>query len=195
MKLLIPPDYGIINMVAIDPGLNTCGVSIFELDTLNKNIVSISSFTIETEKLSDDSCLFLDLVSDRFVKIYKLCNCLRRIIEITNAKIVVSEAPFYNRLMPMAYGALLEVVSSIQKTVVSVSNDVQFEMYAPQLVKKHVGAAGKKGKDIIKESIEKIPHLLNKVVSDYSLLDEHSIDSIAVGHTYLEVRSGENVWT
>ena len=194
MQLLVPPDYGIVKMVSIDPGLTTCGISIFELNTLTHEIVSISSFTIDTDKLSDTSGLFSDIVSERYIKIYKLCNCITSIIQACDAKIVVSEAPFYNRFMPMAYGALLEVVSSIQHAVITLSNDIVFTSYAPQQVKMSVGAAGKKGKDIMKESIAKISHLFEKIVSDYELLDEHSIDSIAVGFTFLEMRSGKNVW-
>lgn len=193
-KMLVPPDYGIVKMVSIDPGLNTCGISIYELNTLTHEIVSISAFTIETEKLTDSSGLYTDIVSERFIKIYKLCNCIASIVSATGAKIVVSEAPFYNRFMPMAYGALLEVVSSIQHAIIALDNSIVFTSYAPQQVKMSVGAAGKKGKDIVKTSIEKVSQIFDKIISDYELLDEHSIDAIAVGFTFLEMRSGKNVW-
>lgn len=194
MSLIVPPDYGTIKMVAIDPGLSTCGVAIYELDTLNKDIVSITAFTIENDKLDDSSGLFLDIVTERYVKIHKLCNAICKVVQAVDAKIVVSEAPFYNRFMPMAYGALLEVVSSIQRSVTDISNDILFTSYAPQQVKMAVGVAGKKGKDIVKESIEKLLQVFPKIVSEYELLDEHSIDAIAVGFTFLEQRSGKNVW-
>lgn len=194
MLLVPPPDYGIIKMVAIDPGLTTCGVSIYELDTFNKKILSISAFTIDTDRLSDNSGLFTDIVTERFIKIYKLCNMLKTIIIASDAKIVVSEAPFYNRFMPMAYGALLEVVSSIHHAVVTIGNEIVFDMFAPQQVKMCVGVAGKKGKDIVKEAITKIPQVLDKIQSDFSMLDEHSIDATAVGFSFLELRSGKNVW-
>ena len=194
MHLEIPEDYGIVNMVSIDPGSNTCGMAVYELDTSTRTINSIMAFTIHVEKLNDNSGLHLDLATDRFVKILKLCNVIKNIIESTNARIVVSEAPFFNKLMPMAYGSLLEIVSSINRTVHETGNEIIFTSYAPQQVKMSLSAAGIKGKDVIKEKLMEVPEVYSKIVGDYDLLDEHSIDAIAVGYTFLVQRCGKKVW-
>ena len=55
MHLEIPEDYGIVNMVSIDPGSNTCGMAVYELDTSTRTINSIMAFTIHVEKLNDNS--------------------------------------------------------------------------------------------------------------------------------------------
>lgn len=195
MHLEIPQDYGIVNMVSIDPGSNTCGIALFTLDTFNKKILEVTAFTIEVEKLNDNSGLHLDLATDRFVKIFKLCNMIKKIIESIGAGIIVSEAPFFNRLMPMAYGSLLEIVSSINRTVHESGNELIFTTYAPQQVKMSLSAAGIKGKDIIKEKLKEISEVYTKLTGDYDLLDEHSIDAIAVGYTFLIQRCGKNVWS
>lgn len=194
MYLEVPEGYGIINMISIDPGSNTCGVAIYELDTGNKKINSIQAFTIEVERLNDNSGLHLDISTDRFIKILKLCSCIKTIIENSNACIVVSEAPFFNRFMPMAYGSLLEIVSSINRTVHETGNQIVFTSYAPQQVKMSLNAAGMKGKDIIKEKLKDIPEVYSKIIGEYNLLDEHSIDAIAVGYTFLIQKCGKGIW-
>ena len=193
IRLDIPNEYHIVNMVSIDPGLNTCGIALYRLDTIKKEIVSIEAFTIYVDNLNDDTGLIEDITTERFIKIIKLCNAIKRIIKEVDAKVVVSEAPFYNRFMPMAYGALLEVVSNINRSVYEVNNSIIFDSYAPQLVKMSIGAAGIKGKDVIKDKIrESILH--SKILGNYEMLDEHSIDAIAVGYTFLIKRCGYGKW-
>lgn len=195
MQLEIPNGYANVTMVAIDPGSTTCGVAIYNLDTEHKKILNISAFTIEVDKLHDYTGLYQDVTTERMIRIAKLKKCISDIVTSVGAKIVVSEAPFYNRFMPMAYGALLEIVSAINQTVHEVSPELVFNSYAPQMVKMTVGAAGIKGKEVIKDKLKSNLVLYPKIISDFDMLDEHSLDAIAVGYTFLIQSSGKDVWT
>jgi hypothetical protein len=95
-----------------------------------------------------------------------------------------------NKLQPSAYGPLVSVMTILQDALVQYCPGNPFYITQPQQVKKAVGVAGKKGKGVIKQAIEKIPELMEALKAGQTKLDElddNAIDSIAVGYSALKL--------
>lgn len=176
--------------LAIDPGTTKTGLSLFVVDTNKRLILSINSWTINVDHLKNDTGLPEELFSERFMRIYKLRNEMLRIYKRLNIHYVAYEGPFNNPRQPSAYGPLVQLQTMIHDALVTYSPGVPFFTLQPQQGKKAVGVAGKKGKGVIKEAIKTFPELMHGLENGNCLLDdldEHAIDSIAVGYCALKI--------
>lgn len=182
--LYIPEHYKTFSLMAVDPGVNNLGIAMFEIETRTGRILEIQIQSIVTDKLFSYYGMDRDFVSDRDIKLWKIGDCIERLCEIYQPSAFVNESPFYNRLMPAAYGSLNEVVYACRKAVRCYSPFVYIDSISPQGVKKGVQAAGIKGKDVIKERVFNIKELMDALDYDPLDLSEHDIDAMAVGYTY-----------
>lgn len=182
--LYIPEHYKTFTFMAVDPGVNNLGVAIFEIATRTGEILNISIESIVTDKLYGHYGMDREFVCDRDIKLWKIGDCIERLCDIYNICAFVNESPFYNKLMPAAYGSLNEVVYACRKAVRCYNPYTYIDSISPQGVKKGVGAAGQKGKEIMKDKVFAIRELMDSL--DYHPLDlsEHDIDAMAVGYTY-----------
>ena len=188
--MLIPNTPMVYTMIAIDPGSNITGVSRFDIDVRNKKILSIRTWRIDVNKLKNDTGLAEEMFSESMIRYYKLRNEFIRILHRENPHYVAYEGPFMNKLQPSAYGPLVSVMTILQDALVQYCPGNPFYITQPQQVKKAVGVAGKKGKGVIKEAIEKIPELMEALKAGQTKLDElddNAIDSIAVGYSALKL--------
>ena len=186
------PDYKapLFKMIAFDPGGKKTGVSVFLLDIPKKEIVSIRSWTIHVDGLKNDTGLPEEIFDEKVIRRYKLRNEIQRIFLEENPYQVCYEGPFMNRLQPSAYGPLVAVMTLIQDALISYAPGVPFMVIQPQQGKKGVGVAGKKGKDVMRQAVKSIPVLIEALKRGNCLLDEldeHAVDSIAVGYTCLQL--------
>lgn len=190
MSLMVPEHFKIYKIVGIDPGLNNLGVAIFDLDYSTRSIVKIEAFTLVNDKLIDDTGLDEESYSERAIKLYKLRNTLHTVMTNIKPCMVACESPFYSSFRPTAYAALVEVIRIIQLAIMDYNNNIPFYTVEPLLVKKNVGAGMTKGKLDVKNAVMNKPELINVLVNDINTLDEHSIDAIAVGYTFLRTSGG-----
>ena len=188
MSLYIPESYRSTRMVCFDPGLNTTGVSVYDIDSRTKEVLSIYAYTIYTDRTRDATGLDTEILTERSHKLYKLCGAIQHTLAEYNPSIVGSEAPFYNRLMPMAFVSLSEVVSMLRHTTLQYNYNIPFYLVEPQLVKKGVGVAGKKGKQVVMDAICGVPEIMRALTVPVEGLDEHAIDAIAVGWSMLKFK-------
>ena len=172
-------------VIGIDPGINNTGVSIFTMDVEQRIILSIDATTLITQKLPNRTGLTEELYGERTIKLYKLKSTLLDIMTGTMPAGLICESPFYNRRMPMAYGALLEVLCVIQSAVIEHNCNTFFTTLEPLVVKKVVGAGAKAGKEDVKRAISEIPQIMGVLRPNIDTLDEHAIDAIAIAYTYL----------
>lgn len=180
----------ILRVLAIDPGTTKTGVSLFTVDPLQRLILSINSWTISVDHLKNDTGLAEEMFGERFMRIYKLRNELLRVFKQLNVHYVAYEGPFMNTLQPSAYGPLVALQTMIHDALVAYSPGVPFFTLQPQQGKKAVGVSGKKGKDVIKEAVRTFPELMHGLENGNCLLDDlddHAIDSIAVGFCALKI--------
>lgn len=185
--LFTPEHYNCYKLLAIDPGVNNCGLAVFNIDYQTNQIMTVDAHTAISAKLNDTTSLYEELYSERTVKLHKLTEYLNQVMVDVNPAIVVCESPFYNRLRPMAYGSLLEVLNSVYSTIISHNNNIPFFTVEPLLVKKTVGAGMQTGKLDVKQAISRIEPIMSVLLPNLESLDEHSVDAMAVGYTYIKL--------
>lgn len=196
MPLYVPDHLRTYRMMSIDPGLSNTGVATFDIDFATGKILSIEAFTLTNNKLVDETGMDDEVHMERAIKLMKLKQALQYVLMHTAPVDVACEAPFYNPLMPMAYGVLVEVVNNLFSAVLEYNANIRFTQYPPMTVKKAVGAKAakkdtEKGKNMVKEALLQIPEIMTVLVTDIELLSEHAIDAIAVGYTHIKSRSAE----
>lgn len=192
--LTIPDNFYNYNYLAIDPGLNNTGIAIFNMNYKTLELNSIHAFTIVTDKLRDNTVLDNDIYSDRMIKLWKIRSAMIEVLTVYCPANIVCESPFFNRFRPTAYASLVEVLSVFNSVIVEYNPNIMFEPIAPLLVKKTVGAGMETGKLDVKDSIKRIPYIMNILMNNVEYLDEHSIDAIAIGYTYFlrRIKNAQN---
>lgn len=175
-----------VRVIAIDPGSFKCGFCICDIDFTNRKILRIEAETIRVESLANDTGYPEELVSAATLRYYKLRNELVRRFDDIKPQYIVYEGPFMNRLQPSAYGPLVAMMTLIQDAVLHYNIAVPFVIFQPQVVKKSVSIAGKKGKEVVIEALRKIPEIMDVLVTDIESLDDNGVDAIAVGYTFFK---------
>ena len=172
-------------LLAIDPGTNQMGISIFDLDVKAFKILKIKSWTVYPDRLENHTGMVEELHLNPFLKRMKVCETIGKILVEERIHQVAYEAPFMNRRQPSAYGPLVALMTMVQLSVLRYGQDIEFNIYPPLTVKKAVGVAGKKGKEIITQAIRGIPELMAALKEgncELDDLDNNAVDSIAVGY-------------
>jgi hypothetical protein len=98
---------------------------------------------------------------------------------------IVCEAPFYNRFRPAAFAPLAELLQGLRIQTQHYNPWIYFYTIDPSTVKKSIGAGHISGKDEVRDAILKHTELVNSSTIPLCQLDEHAIDSLAVGLTYV----------
>lgn len=179
-------------IVSIDPGSTTLGVAIIDYHPFTMEIVKSFSFTLNVGRmpLNTDT---IEKHSDRYARIFMLMDLLVEIFIRYSPNHIVSESPFLKKRFPLAFAVLTEVVLCIRMAVKRYDAAMRLDMVEPSKAKAAVGAVITKGKEQ-KEPVRlallaKLKELcFDRELSDtdFELLDEHSIDAIAVGYCKLE---------
>lgn len=178
-------------MLSIDPGLNNIGISVFTIESKTQKVLSIESFTIEVEKLTDTSGLDDNDSELRLRKLVTIRNKFKELLEEHQPSVVVSESPFFNPRMPIAFECLVQAIVMITAAIVQHNKNLVLLKLSPQEIKKAIGVAGKLGKDVVKEAVQKIDEIVSLLVEGLDPLSEHAIDSLAVGYCELQLRRKE----
>lgn len=186
MPLEIPDGFKYYKVLAIDPGLNRTGLSIFEMDMVTRTIVGITSFTLVNEKLEEQIEFEEEYHPERVFKLYRLKHAFLQVLLEHRPVAVASESPFYSSFRPSAYASLVEVISHLHDCVIQYNHNTLFRTVEPMVVKKAVGAAMSSNKGSVKDAVMGNALLMSVLKTDIHSLDEHAIDSIAVGYAFLK---------
>ncbi len=169
-------------LCGIDPGSNTLGFCSIEFSVDTLDIYSTEACTFIGTKLPAQIHT-ANVQGDRIARILAHEENLYRCFEYHRPLTVVSESPFYSSRMPNAFQALLEVLNAIRQALLRHNNLMCLEIIDPPSVKKAVGAPGNAGKDEVKAAVMKLTDLNFQGPVPLALLDEHSIDAIAVAYS------------
>jgi len=183
--LILDKHYNHCNLLAIDPGLNNIGLCAYELYLNPFKLNRIHATTIKEDRVIDDVTYDSETALERDYKRARMVNAVMRHVLAVNPAIVVCESPFFDRSKPGSFAILTEVILEIRQGVYRFNDRIRFSFLAPQAVKKTLGVAGIKGKDIVREAMEKQTHLLNVLDQEIDDIDDHSIDAMAVGYTFM----------
>lgn len=180
----------LVSLLAIDPGLNNTGIASFSIQIVPFKILKITALTLKADRLVDDSGLDDEDYIERLHKRYTMGKALNKALEMFSPSLVISESPFFDRRKPGSFAVLTEVLTTLFDTVVAYNPSVQFSMMEPQLVKKSLGVAGIKGKEVVKEAVSKNEEIMTCLETPIETMDEHAIDAVAVGYSWLKLKSG-----
>lgn len=181
-----PEYYSNFNILAIDPGLNNTGVAVYNCSYNLENINGISAFSLNTDKINEIDSADPFYHTERVLKLARMKQAMDSILLQLNPCLIICESPFFNRLRPSAYQALVQVITIFQQSALDYNPNVPFCFIEPLLVKKKIGAGFTSGKESVKDMVSKNDYLMEKLVVDLDGLDEHAIDAIAIAYGYIK---------
>jgi Holliday junction resolvasome RuvABC endonuclease subunit len=192
MPLKIPNQFKTYKVLSIDPGLNRTGIAVYTVDMELRKAVSLEAFTLVNEKLKNGLEFEEEYHPERIFKLYRLKDAFTEVIKKYNPSAVVCESPFYSSFRPSAYASLVEVISHLHDCIINYNHNTLFRTVEPMVVKKTVGATLTSNKGSVKDALLVIPDVMDVLTVDINNLDEHAIDAMAIGYTFLK-NSGENL--
>lgn len=171
-------------LVSIDPGSTTVGIAVIDINVDNWTIINSQAWTYNSAKMSESNTWLESQYGNRYVRIVAIENYLVNLFLNICPTLICSEAPFINQRFPAAGIALTEVMCSIRNAVVRYDPWCALKIIPPSSVKNGVGAKGNADKFAMKEALQRLlPELNYNGNIPFDLLDEHSIDALAVGYS------------
>lgn len=171
-------DGNILRVVGIDPGSQSLGFSYFEhnIETNDPRLKFARTFHAESVMKTNPR---FDIFGVRGKRLRLCGEFITRRLEELNPHIVCCEDAYLGRF-PAAFRSLVEGVVCIQNAVYAWNENTRLWLVDPPTAKIAVGAPGRGGgKDAVRDALLKNKDFASEVEVD--LLDEHSVDSIAIG--------------
>ncbi|MDR3392340.1 MAG: crossover junction endodeoxyribonuclease RuvC [Sulfuriferula sp.] len=185
--MLIMPNDGspYASILSIDPGTETLGIACVEFDVERLVIHGSEAKTFKGSKLAVE--WVEELHGGRFSRIHGHCRNLTRILNVVDPAYIACESPFFSRAHPQAYGALTEIVYALRLAVFEHNPLLEIQYIDPPSVKNAVGAKGNADKFAVRDCVLRLADLNYAGKIPLAALDEHSIDSLAVGYAYFQM--------
>lgn len=183
--MLIPPITP-FTLIAIDPGLNNIGIAIYTLQLNPFRILSIDAQTLKEDRVCEDSYYSEEGATDRYSKRKRMVSALMKVVQAHPPAYFISESPFFDRRKPSSFAVLTEVLVDIQDSIRELDDRIHMSFISPQSAKKSLGVAGIKGKEIVREALGQHTELIPVLRPAIDQLDEHAIDSVVVGYSFIE---------
>jgi Holliday junction resolvasome RuvABC endonuclease subunit len=180
------PEPHTANIIGIDPGTESLGLSIITIDVRSLDILYTQAQTFVGSKLAAFNPWDELTHHARFTRINALRAAITNTLVYYRPLQVISEAPFWNPSRPGAYQALVEICNAIRGAVYDYDPWRSLYMVEPSILKKTIGAKGGDGKDAIKNAVLNRRQELRVINnSELEWFDDHSID--AIGAAYCRV--------
>lgn len=169
-------------IIAIDPGTDTMGISLFEMPPSGGIQVTYSNTFRATPYLKTRE----DVVACKGARIARLeihAMNLDKLFRHFEPHAIAVETPFMHRF-PEAYAALVECFNTIRDVAYQYNPTMRLIHISPIEAKKSIGSKIAKGtKDDVRKAVLALSDV-SWLGVDPTRLDEHSIDSIAVGYCF-----------
>ena len=167
-------------ILAIDPGTDTLGVSIFDVDLVNGTKTLLTAFTFQASKYIDT---LLDnnqwnYQDEKYLRLHRHGEHLYGLLLQYRPHLVCHESAFMGRF-PKAYQGLVECLLTLKLATKRYSPFLPFIGITPMEVKHYIGGVKK---DEVLNAVTNITDLIN-LQQILPTLDEHAVDSIAIGYT------------
>lgn len=180
--MLIMPDHNPIHRIlSIDPGTDTLGYSIIDLNVYTGEMLAVEVRTISASRLARTLEHYTVVHGDKTSRLIVIEEHLYEVMYWFKPHAVIAESPYLGRF-PQAFAALVECFNTIRRAVIRYDATIPLEMIDPSSAKKAVGVS-KKGstKEDVKYGVLGLSNLSFKEGIEAESLDEHSTDSLAVG--------------
>lgn len=179
----LPTESTAYRIIGIDPGSDTLGFAVLEIDLLSGESQLLEASTFSGYDLRFELPHVLEIHGARHARIWGHQQNLERQFKIHRPDTVLSESPFMGKF-PQAFATLTEVMTAIRRSIYLYDPLMPLETVDPPTVKQAVGVKAKKtDKNDVKIGLLKIDWLNNPHEIDLESLDEHSVDAICVALT------------
>ena len=172
--------------MCLDPGANL-GISIVEMDVMHTSMKVLHSETMFLNKIAEKK--YAHIVEEhglRFARFFALRNLLLYLMKKWQIDAVIHENAFLHMKRVTAGISLSQYVLFIQLTAKEYDPMLPVFGYSPFEVKASVKAKKlNSDKKQINNALLLLPDLDISLI-DINTLDEHSVDSIAIGYCYFD---------
>lgn len=171
-------------LIAFDPGSTSLGCCLLKKD-LDKETIEVD--TVYTVTLRDTHLNYKalkDYHSSKVIRLLILRDTVAEFINEHKPHAVIVEGNYLGRFAA-SFAALVECVAIIRSVLYDYNKFLPLYLVDPTTVKKDIGMVRIKGTD--KEDVRKALMALEDIdwgIINPDELDEHSIDSVAVGYHY-----------
>lgn len=167
-------------LLSIDPGTNTLGIAIIDIDIVKKTKTLVYAYTFEAGRYLDayQDHPQWENVEEKYWRLHRHEENLYGLLLHYRPHMVVHESAFMGKF-PKAYQGLTECLCAIRQAISRYSLTLPILPITPMEVKWAIG--GVKKEEVLK-SVSELKDLQNlNLYLPY--LDEHAVDSIAIGYT------------
>lgn len=172
-------------VVGVDPGSRTFGLSVLDYDLIEKKIILRHAETFNADRVLNEKSIE-QVLGERGARHAKCREFVLERLRYFEPQLVSCESAFMRVRFVTAYRSLVEGIVMVREAVYAYDNTISTHLVDPPTAKKAVGAPGKGGdKESVRIAIKKLIRDKKLFVSedvDIDSLDEHSIDSIAIGY-------------
>jgi Holliday junction resolvasome RuvABC endonuclease subunit len=187
--LIVPDSDDRLRIVSFDPGTDTLGSSVLELNvrTLQLTVLDAQTFVSRRPiRYRPGYQRIEEIYGDRLARLSSHRQAVMGHLHRWQPHVVACESPFMG-MRAQAFEALIECVNVIRWAVHDFDPTVPVEMITPPQAKKTVGASFKgSDKNDVRLGIQSLfeesnGQLVYRAYQPFDQIDEHSIDAIAVG--------------
>jgi Holliday junction resolvasome RuvABC endonuclease subunit len=187
--LIVPTGDDRLRIVSFDPGTDTLGSSVLEINvrTLQLTVLDAQTFVSRRPiRYRPEYQRVEEVYGDRLARLSSHRHAVIGHLVRWQPHTVACESPFMG-MRAQAFEALIECVNVIRWAVHDHDPTVPVEMISPPQAKKTVGASFRgSDKNDVRQGVEKLidqsqGQMTYQAYQPFHTLDEHSIDAIAVG--------------
>lgn len=186
---LAAPAPNAIRILGIDPGTDTLGIAVVDVDLDTKEYKLMYGHTFHAAKYIG---LYPEMVQARGSRDVRLMVLRQKLIEafvLAEPELIAAESPFLQRGKVSAFEALVECYAMMRDAVWAYSSQITLQRIDPVTVKNYVGVSHK-GTD--KSDVHRAVNAIYKDRCsehvDLSSFDEHANDAVAVCHVVVRNR-------
>lgn len=167
-----------LRIVGVDPGTDTLGWCLLEVNPMLATIRYVASQTLEAARATRHLKEQSEIVGGRFTRLQYLEDAMLNVFGQNTPDVVICESPFYNRRRPQAFESLVECKFTLAKALFRYSRWLPLESVSPASAKQSVGvvAKGSTKQDVSKALLKIFPN------APIANMDEHSVDAMAVAY-------------
>lgn len=177
--------YGNVNpipyrILSIDPGTDTLGISVFDVDFVHQTKTLIEAYTFKASRHIDDLLDndYWQTQDEKYLRLHRHGQHLYELMCHLRPHHIVHENAFMGKY-PKAYEGLVQCLYEIRLAARQYDPYIPLEGLAPMEAKSYIGGISK---GQVESAVSKIEDL-NNLQTILPTLDEHAIDSIAIGYT------------
>lgn len=181
MPLALPTGYAPYRILAIDPGTNTLGACVIDVDLVRRTATVVFVGTYRADKTISQVNNYLTTFTERLLRIKFHEKNIMQLLKQFQPHCFIAESPYMGRFAT-AFEALVELRTVMRSVLWQYDRSMTLELVDPPTAKMAVGALVYKGsKENVQDCVRKYRNLQWALPENNLVIDEHGYDALAVG--------------